>query len=224
MSKEADVPINQIITGDCFEVRHGIPDGCVDLVLTDPPYPREFLPCWSTLSQIACNCLKLTKYCVAYSGSMFLPEVHNRLSEYLTYHWQAVLVHAGANQYLHPRRVIIGSKPVLIYCKGVKGEKRQGYLLDTIKGTGREKEFHEWGQEFRELQHLIDYYSRPNDLILDPFCGSGTTCVAAKKLGRNYIGIDISPEYCDIARKRLDAVDTGVPAKEAQKGQGALFP
>jgi len=62
------------------------------------------------------------------------------------------------------------------------------------------------------------------NIILDPFCGSGTTCVAAKKLGRRYIGIDISPEYCEIARSRLEAVDTGVPAKEARKGQGALFP
>jgi DNA modification methylase len=45
----------------------------------------------------------------------------------------------------------------------------------------------------------------PKDgIVLDPFCGSGTTCVAAKRLGRNYIGIDISKEYCEIAEKRLE--------------------
>ena len=71
---------------------------------------------------------------------------------------------------------------------------------------------------------LIEENSKPGDLILDPFCGSGTTCVAAKKLGRRYIGIDISEEYCQIARERLEAVDTGVPVKEARQGQGALFP
>lgn len=63
----------------------------------------------------------------------------------------------------------------------------------------------------------------PEHVILDPFCGSGTTCVAAKKLGRNYIGIDISEEYCQIARERLEAVDTGVPVKEARRGQMGLF-
>jgi DNA modification methylase len=42
-------------------------------------------------------------------------------------------------------------------------------------------------------------------------------------LGRKYIGIDISPEYCEIARQRLEAVDTGVPVKEQKVGQMALF-
>lgn len=46
--------------------------------------------------------------------------------------------------------------------------------------------------------HIISW-SNENDLVLDPFVGSGTTCLAAKSLGRDYIGIDISQEYCDIA-------------------------
>jgi DNA modification methylase len=41
-------------------------------------------------------------------------------------------------------------------------------------------------------------------IVLDPFAGSGTTCVVAKKLGYDYIGIEINPEYCEIARKRLE--------------------
>jgi len=72
-------------------------------------------------------------------------------------------------------------------------------------------------------EYFTKYFTHETDLILDPFCGSGTTCVAAKKLGRNYIGIDISPEYCAIARERLKAVETGVPVKEARNGQLPLF-
>jgi len=46
-------------------------------------------------------------------------------------------------------------------------------------------------------------WSNDGDIVLDPFIGSGTTALAAKKLNRNYIGIDISQEYCDLARERV---------------------
>ena len=45
-------------------------------------------------------------------------------------------------------------------------------------------------------------------IVLDPFFGSGTTGVTATKLGRRYVGIDISPEYCRLAEERLKGIDT----------------
>jgi site-specific DNA-methyltransferase (adenine-specific) len=55
---------------------------------------------------------------------------------------------------------------------------------------------------------LILCFSEPNDLVLDPMCGSGTTCVAAKQNGRQFIGIEISEEYCKIAHKRIEGEGT----------------
>ena len=52
----------------------------------------------------------------------------------------------------------------------------------------------------------IQYYSYEYEIVLDPFTGSGTTGVACKKLNRNFIGIEISPEYCQIAMKRLNKI------------------
>lgn len=51
---------------------------------------------------------------------------------------------------------------------------------------------------------LILCFSEPNEIVLDPMCGSGTTCVMSKVHNRRYIGIDIAEEYCNIARKRLE--------------------
>ena len=58
-------------------------------------------------------------------------------------------------------------------------------------------------------RRLILLFSNPNDgIVLDPFVGSGTTCESAKKLQRHYVGIDINPEFCNLAKKRIDAINT----------------
>jgi site-specific DNA-methyltransferase (adenine-specific) len=52
-------------------------------------------------------------------------------------------------------------------------------------------------------ERVIKLYSYRGDVILDPFCGSGTTCLAAAQNGRHYLGFDISAEYCALAKKRI---------------------
>ena len=54
------------------------------------------------------------------------------------------------------------------------------------------------------LERIIEISTDKDDIVLDPFCGSGTTLVAAKLLGRRYVGIDISGDACNIAKKRLE--------------------
>lgn len=53
---------------------------------------------------------------------------------------------------------------------------------------------------------FIKLFTKEGDIVLDPFIGSGTTAVAAKRLNRHYVGIDINPEYCNLARERLHGV------------------
>ena len=53
------------------------------------------------------------------------------------------------------------------------------------------------------LERIIQASSDPGDVVLDGFCGSGTTLIAAQKLGRRWLGIDISPEACRLASRRL---------------------
>jgi site-specific DNA-methyltransferase (adenine-specific) len=59
-----------------------------------------------------------------------------------------------------------------------------------------------------DLPHrCIELYTFLEDVVLDPFCGSGTTCVAAKKLGRRHIGYEINADYVELAEKRLEEID-----------------
>lgn len=60
------------------------------------------------------------------------------------------------------------------------------------------------GKPLKLMSYLVTMGSREGDIVLDPFCGSATTCIAAMMLNRDYIGIEISPEYHEIALKRLE--------------------
>lgn len=60
-------------------------------------------------------------------------------------------------------------------------------------------------------------------LVLDPFCGSGTTLEAARNRGLRYVGIEIDPINCQIARKRIAAEQRGLTVKEMERGQMSLL-
>jgi site-specific DNA-methyltransferase (adenine-specific) len=70
--------------------------------------------------------------------------------------------------------------------------------VETLKGCPHPAIYPEF-----VVQEIIKLLTKSQDIVLDPFVGSGTTCVAAKKLNRHYIGIDINPTYCNYAEERL---------------------
>jgi site-specific DNA-methyltransferase (adenine-specific) len=229
----SELPINQIICGDCLEVMKDWPDGCVDLVLTDPPYgigedgqkkrTNKARPCYEVrrITPKYENIFQDNRIAKTYFELMF------RLSQN-----QIIF---GGNYYatfLPPSMGWIFWDKMFEKQDFSDGELAftsfaralQKYRISSKAGTrGGIDRVHPTQKPLQLMEWIVKDFSQPTHIICDPFCGSGTTCVAAKKLGRRYIGIDISPEYCDIARKRLEAVDTGVPVKEAKKGQMPLW-
>jgi site-specific DNA-methyltransferase (adenine-specific) len=97
--------------------------------------------------------------------------------------------------------------------------KNNGFTIIKILGNRMKKDIIESPVEITKdnkhpavyptyiIQELIKLLSKEGDLVLDPFCGSGTTCIAANTLGRNYLGIEINPEYVDLADERLQQTD-----------------
>jgi len=73
--------------------------------------------------------------------------------------------------------------------------------VETIKGNIHPAVYPEY-----VIQEFLKLLTKEGDIVLDPFTGSGTTGVVAKKMGRHFIGIEINPEYCEYARKRISKV------------------
>ena len=187
--------------GDFETVFADLPDGSVDCIITDPPYPYEFIEVWSKLSRFAKRVLKPNGFCIAYSGQMYLPEVMQRMSENLDYYWTFALLHAGQSQLIYPRNVFCGWKPLLVFQNGYK--KLHTQVDDTIKGSGREKGGHDWQQGEEELNGVIEKFTNIGDLILEPFAGSGTTIIAALKNKRRIIAAEIDENTYNISKAKV---------------------
>lgn len=86
--------------------------------------------------------------------------------------------------------------------KQINGGKQMKNLW--IINAERHKTIHKTEKPESLLERIISLGSRENDLILDPFLGSGTTGVVAKRLNRRFIGVEIDKQYFDIARERID--------------------
>lgn len=187
--------------GDFEEVFSDIADGSVDCIITDPPYPREFLECWTKLARFAKRVLKPNGYCIAYSGQMYLPEVINRMSEHLSYYWTFAVYHGGQTQIVNGVNLICRWKPVLIFQNGKA--KVNHTIQDYFISEKREKTGHDWQQSISGVSYLIDNFTQPNDFIIEPFAGSGTTIIAAQKLGRRVAAAEIDMQTYNIAKANI---------------------
>ena len=93
------------------------------------------------------------------------------------------------------------------YLHEVKGKPMTNVWEDINTCSTKERVGYPTQKPLKLLERIISASSNPGDIVLDPFCGSGTTLVAAHKLGRRYIGIDINPDAVDLSVKRLKGLE-----------------
>jgi DNA modification methylase len=207
--------------GDSELLMPTIPEGKVDVVVTDPPYGIGFP--YLSYEDTRESLQQIIKW--------FIPQAL-RIAK------QRVVVLCGPTQIsLYPQADWVGAvtwnttgshgkcgfnqwTPVLIYGKDVEGFARiNGMLKSDVlpinggAGVGfqrseREKR-HTCPKPLNMMCLILHRYTLPGDVVLDPFMGSGTTGVAAKMTGRKFIGIERDVEYFDLAKRRIESTDAG---------------
>lgn len=198
----------EIRHGDFRNVLNDIPDGSVDAIITDPPYPAEYIPLFADLGKLAARILAPHGVLVAMTGQSWLGRYIAELDAHLTYRWTAAYIAQGARTRMHAAKVGTGWKPLLIYRRhdaaGVPFLMDD--LFDAAVGTrdGTDKPFHHWGQSEAGIAEQVQRFSEPGQLVIDPFLGGGTTAIVCRDLGRRFIGCDIDAAHVATSRERVD--------------------
>ena len=194
-----------IYHGDCRELLPQLEESSVELVLTDPPYPKVFLPILSDTWAPASRVTAAGGHLLMLSGQIYLDSVMAGISAAgWKYLWTGCFLMPSANSPIWPLGISTGWKPLLFYGNG----HRNGWppwkydVLSPTSSTADDKSNHVWGQSESQFRTAIERFHKGGQ-ILDPFMGSGTTLRAAKDLGRRAIGIEIEERYCEIAARRM---------------------
>lgn len=206
---------NTILNGDCLHILPQLPAYSFDFCLTDPPYICRYRdrtgrsirnddttawlkPAFAEIYRVLANnsfCLSFLGWGAAdhfiaawraagfrIVGHLVFPKRYASKSSFLRYqHESAYLLAKG---YPHPEQVVSDVQPWK-YSGNVNHPTEKS--VDTLKP-------------------LIAAFSKPESRMLDPFSGSGSSCLAARMLGRSYLGIELDPHYHAVAVKRLEAV------------------
>lgn len=263
--------INNIITGNCLEVMKQIPDSCIDMCITSPPYDnlRVYKGYKFPFDEIAKELYRVIKeggvvvwvVCDATingteTGTSFRQAL-KFMEEGFNLHDTMIFKKANPIPQIYRKRYTNEFEYMFVFSKGVvkthnpmkvpclhaglelKGTTYKNFSVDTqkrgklanpvkqekIKGNiweyvvgklavDQEAKKHPAPFPYALAKEHITSWTNEGDIVLDPMCGSGTSIVAASDLGRKFIGIDISEEYCQIARDRL---------KKHQLEQGKLL-
>jgi hypothetical protein len=170
----------------------------VDAIITDPPYPREFLPLLGDLAVWADKVLAPDGVLAVLIGQTYLPEVYRLLDGHRPYRWTCAYLTPGSSYISYQGKVQSNWKPLILYGGG-------DWLPDIVKsdGDGAAKTQHKWGQNYGAFHTIVERLTTRGQTVVDPFMGAGTTLLAAHALGRHAIGCDVDSAAVATSRERL---------------------
>lgn len=199
--------------GDCLEVLPTLAAGSVDAVITDPPYGIGYAPRYSGVMRGAYNVPAKNYPPIVGDDSSFDPTPFLGFPKVVLFgadHFYDRLPLGGGwlvwdkRCGLIPERTQADCEMAWYSQDGVARMFRHiwdGMVKDSERGTPRE---HPTQKPVELMTWVIEKVTEPGDVIFDPFMGSGTTGVAAVRLGRSFLGCEISPAYFAIAQRRIE--------------------
>ena len=241
MRKYPDDFIGKVIEGDCLSVMREMPDKCVDLIATDPEYGIGYktsikkawggrkrkadakfgddtgasLEVWAEAYRILKPTGAIYSF-MSWDGLGFLASqlIMAGFQVPIRIVWDKVNWGSGDLRYFGQQ-----TEDILFASCGeheLRTEKREGNLWQVWRAEMWNQGGHSGHPTEKPrsiMEKIIRYSSDPDSIVLDMYSGSGTTCVAAERLGRRWVGVELSPKYCTMARKRI----------AAEQAQGKLF-
>lgn len=213
MTNTASTPRNAIINGDCLSVLPQFESASVDFILTDPPYIAAYRSrdnqtlhnddnaAWLAPSFAAIyRVLKNDACAISFYG---WPKVDLFFAA-----WKQAGFRIGGHIVFRKR---YASKTAFLQYRHeaayllIKGNPSfpAAPLPDVMDWTYTGNKHHPTQKSIHILKPLIETFTKPGQLVLDPFAGSGSTCLAAQRTGRDYIGIELDAKYSAVAAERL---------------------
>jgi adenine-specific DNA-methyltransferase len=202
-----------IIEGDCLDILPALASGSADFILTDPPYMVRYAsrdgrrvenddndawlkPAFAELYRV----LAPDSFAVSFYG---WPHADRFLDAFRAAGFRVAGHLAFPKRYTSTTRFLrYQHELAYLLAKGRPGRPEEP-IGDVLDWTYSGNKLHPTQKPLSVLLPLIETFCPPDGLVLDPFAGSGSTLVAAKMLGRHYLGIELDPEYCAIAKRRL---------------------
>jgi len=199
-----EIKDNDVYYIDAREGFKFLKSNSVDLILTDPVYNYEGLITYKILSDNARRVLKSSGVMIAEVGrGFFLPHIFPLLDSSGLF-FNGILLHfLDSKRFFNKQGLKDSFFLSLLYFKN------RDYIFDydlvySVKGkSSLNKNFYHWQKDIDMYEYYIKCFTNEGDLVLDPFCGSGSVLLACKRLNRRYIGFDFNKDAFLITKSRL---------------------
>lgn len=221
--------LNKIYNGDCYELIKQIPDKSVDLIYTDIPYKMNYgkensgfefndnqvVKSGENMKPLINGIdLKILDEFIRVLKKMNLfiwcstQQMKSIIDKYGKYRVQILVWHKTNSLKMNRRQFVTDLEYCLCFKEpGVSYSDTGGFHSRFYESASNSKEnkmfHHPTTKPSKLVSEHIEFASKPGDIVLDPFSGSGTTCACAKALGRNYIGFELDKTYYEASVERL---------------------